>query len=219
VTRPTTRARLVEAAFAVVDERGWESTTADDIAARAGVSRTTFFRTFSSKTEVVFPDHDSILSAVRQRLADPGGDPVEAAAGAASLVLRHYVAEGQLARSRYALTSTAPALRDREVTSASRYQRAFYKHFARTAADPLDAELQAAAVVTVHNQVLRLWLQERCASPEAELLSTLTSVLTRLQPSGEAAGPSGAVVILRTSRHVEALLPALRALLDDAAEQ
>ena len=46
-----TRERLIEAAFALFDERGFEETTVEDVAERAGVGRTTFFRAFKSKEE------------------------------------------------------------------------------------------------------------------------------------------------------------------------
>ncbi len=41
--------------------KGYEATTVDEIAARAGVARRTFFRHFRSKEEAIFPDHDDTL--------------------------------------------------------------------------------------------------------------------------------------------------------------
>ncbi|HVV22936.1 MAG TPA: helix-turn-helix domain-containing protein, partial [Pseudonocardiaceae bacterium] len=61
--------RLTEAAFALFEQHGYEHTTVDDIAEHAGVSRATFFRTFRSKEDVIFPDHDEMLRAVDARLA------------------------------------------------------------------------------------------------------------------------------------------------------
>ena len=64
------RARLIESAFALFEERGYESTTVDQIADRAGVGRTTFFRTFRSKEDVIFPDHEAVLNSIAARLAN-----------------------------------------------------------------------------------------------------------------------------------------------------
>jgi AcrR family transcriptional regulator len=219
VTPTTTRARLVAAAFASFEEHGWEETTVDQIAARAGVGRTTFFRTFRTKTEVVFPDHETIMEAVGRRLAAATPGDRVAAADAACVVLRHYLNEGPLARSRYALTTTVQALRDREVASASGYQRAFYKHFAPAAGDPLEAELRASVVVTVHNHVLRSWLRGRSAAPEAELRQALADVLARLDARAGKSGGSTTVAIFRTPRPVDDVLPALKALLQDANDK
>ncbi len=53
--RPTMRDALVEAAFELFSERGFEQTTIDDIVSLAGVGRRSFFRYFPSKEAVVFP--------------------------------------------------------------------------------------------------------------------------------------------------------------------
>ena len=62
------RERFVTAAFELFAERGYEQTTVDDIAERAGVGRTTFFRTFRSKEDAIFPDHEQLLAAIETRL-------------------------------------------------------------------------------------------------------------------------------------------------------
>lgn len=48
------RERLQEAALELYQERGYDKTTAGDIAARAGVTERTFFRHFADKREVFF---------------------------------------------------------------------------------------------------------------------------------------------------------------------
>ena len=131
MTKPTARERLAEAAFALFDERGYEQTTVDDITERAGLGRTTFFRHYRTKEDVIFPDHDRLLEQVAERLRTSGpGNPLGAVADAVRLVLLHYVEEGDLARRRYALTSKVPALHDREIVSGARYQRLFREFIA-----------------------------------------------------------------------------------------
>src|SRR6478735_12000423 len=75
----TTRGPMVDAALALFAERGFDSTSVEDVVARAGVGRTTFFRHFPTKEDVVFPDHDGLLRRVDARLAPrpprPGGPP------------------------------------------------------------------------------------------------------------------------------------------------
>ena len=129
--KPTARDRLAQAAFDLFNERGYEQTTVDDIAERAGLSRATFFRHYRSKEDVIFPDHDRLLGQVRDRLRSSShGTALAAVSDAVRLVLLHYLDEGDLARRRYALTSTVPALRDREIVSVARYQRLFREFIA-----------------------------------------------------------------------------------------
>jgi AcrR family transcriptional regulator len=206
------RQRLVEAAFDLFEERGFEQTTVDDIAERAGVGRTTFFRNFRAKEQVIFPDHEGLLTAIRGRLAT--SSPETAVVGvteAARLVLHHYVEEGHRARQRYALTRTVPALRDRERAGVQQYERLFAT-FIREWLDggprsALRAELLANAVVTAHNHVLRAWLRREVDDPHAAFDTAMSEVasLVELASRPPAAGPGTAVVVLRTDKDPEEL--------------
>jgi AcrR family transcriptional regulator len=224
MARRQSRERLIEAAFALFEERGYEQTTVDDIAERAGVGRTTFFRVFGSKEEVIFPDHDSILRAIDDRLAGSSQQTaLVAVAEAVRLVLRHYLAEGDLALSRYRLTRTVPALRDREMTSTRQYQRVFYRFMHDWLGGGPDtalrAELMASAVVTTHNHVLRRWLRGQTDKPEAEFDAAMSWTVGLFAERPEPADPpSGdtAVVVFRTGRAIDDVLPALRGLLDES---
>jgi AcrR family transcriptional regulator len=175
------RDEIVDAAFRLFAERGYDATAADDIASEAGVSRSTFFRSFGSKEAVIFPDHDEILGRVDERLRTSHTDSALAAVtDAVKIVLFHYVAEGERARERYRLTSSVPALRERELVSSARYQRLFRRYLSHWGdASPeseLRAEVTAAAVVAAHNRVLRRWLREECPDPQKEIEQALATV-------------------------------------------
>jgi AcrR family transcriptional regulator len=60
------------AALELFAEQGFEKTTANEIAARAGVTRRTFFRHFSDKREVLFsgPVTDFPETALVEGIAD-----------------------------------------------------------------------------------------------------------------------------------------------------
>ena len=60
-----TRARIVEAAFALFEERGYQATTLADIAAAADIAPRTFFSYFPSKEAVVFHNFEAILASVQ----------------------------------------------------------------------------------------------------------------------------------------------------------
>jgi AcrR family transcriptional regulator len=211
--------RLIASAFALFEERGYERTTVDDIAERAAVGRATFFRTFRSKEDVIFPDHEAMLRTVDARLA--GGTSktaLVAVSEAVRLVLLHYLGEGDLARSRYRLTRSVPALRIREIASTHSYQqvfRAFIHEWLGGGPDTaLKAELMAAAVVTTHNHVLRRWLRGLTQQPEAEFDTAMAQVLD-LFTERDPADATTSVVVLRTTQDLDALLPKLRTALGD----
>ncbi|MGX4694543.1 TetR/AcrR family transcriptional regulator [Streptomyces sp. JNUCC 63] len=227
MSKPPARTRLADAAFALFDERGYEQTTVDDIAERAGVGRTTFFRHYRSKEEVIFPDHDRLLELIRDRLATSSHHTaLVAVSDAVRLVLLHYVDEGDLARRRYALTSKVAALRDREIASVARYQRLFREFIAdwmgdSTKSASLRAELMAAAVVAAHNHVLRRWLRGESSDPVAEVDEAMREVLALFPAPGSAPEPGGGttIAVFRTGQDIDALLPSLRRLVEGRPEQ
>jgi AcrR family transcriptional regulator len=219
MTKPSARERLAGAAFDLFDERGYEQTTVDDITERAGLGRTTFFRHYRSKEDVIFPDHDRLLEQVGERLRTSShGTALAAVSDAVRLVLLHYVEEGDLARRRYKLTSSVPALRDREIASVARYQRLFREFIADWMADdaepaPLRAELMAAAVVAAHNHVLRRWLRGESPDPSREVVEALRLVIGLFTASsGNADGRGTTIVAFRTGQDIDAMIPALQRL-------
>jgi AcrR family transcriptional regulator len=222
VSKRAAKDLLAEAAFTLFDERGYEQTTVDDITERAGLGRTTFFRHYRSKEDVIFPDHDRLLDLVRDRLLTSAhGTPLAAVCDAIRLVLLHYLDEGDLARRRYALTSKVDALRDREIASVARYQRLFREFIAGQTADPaesasLRAELMAAAVVAAHNHVLRRWLRAQCSDPLREVDEAMRQVMSLFTtPPPPPEGPGTTIVAFRTDQHLDTLLPSLRRLIND----
>lgn len=64
------RSRIVEAANALFEERGFDAVSVSDIAERAEVGRTTFFRHFGDKTEVVFAQEQVMFDAVTDATSD-----------------------------------------------------------------------------------------------------------------------------------------------------
>jgi AcrR family transcriptional regulator len=217
---PSVKARLTSSAFELFDERGYEHSTVDGIAERAGVGRTTFFRAFSSKEDVILPDHQVILGAVKARLATSTQETaLVAVSEGARLVLQHYLTEGDLAQRRYKLTSSVTALRDREVASMQQYQRVFREFIhgwmGGDAKSGLRAELMATCVITAHNYVLRRWLRGLTEQPEAEFDAAMAEVIELFADADAGSSPDGetSVVILRTTRQLDALIPSLRKLL------
>ena len=225
MTKRSARERLADAAFELFDERGYDQTTVDGITERAGLGRTTFFCHYRSKEDVIFPDDDLLLQQVGERLRTSSqAAALAAVSDAVRLVLLHYVDEGDLARRRYALTSTIPALRDREIASVARYQRLFREFIASWMAGaagpdlsgpaPLRAELMASAVVATHNHVLRRWLRGESPDPVNEVNEALRQVI-ELFAAGQSDGKGTVTPAYRSGRDIDTLIPALRRLTEE----
>jgi AcrR family transcriptional regulator len=210
--------RLRQAAFDLFERQGYDATTVDQIAELAGVGRTTFFRLFRSKEDVIFPDHTEVLTRVRARLATATVESTPTAVTeAARLVLSRYLGEGELARGRYRLTRSIPALRAREIGQMQQYQREF-REFVRgwTGEEPghdLRAELLASAIVVAHNHVLRRWLRGQTDQPGAEFDEAMSLVTSLHTPRSEAGRST--VLVIESTQDAQAVASLVRQALAD----
>lgn len=66
----TSRVELEHVAFGLFDQKGFEQTTVDDIAAAAGIGRRTFFRYFPSKNDIPWGTFERELDRMRVRLKE-----------------------------------------------------------------------------------------------------------------------------------------------------
>jgi AcrR family transcriptional regulator len=134
---PNARERLRESALELFVQQGYECTTVAQIAERAGLTKSTFFRHFADKQEVLFWGQDELVGVVVEAIgAAPGAATaidvvraaLEAAAGAfgqrrrASVQQRQTVIETnsglrerELLKSTLLATAMADALRARGV--------------------------------------------------------------------------------------------------------
>lgn len=184
---------VVAAALDLFVAQGFEATSVEQIAQAAGVSRSTFFRQFGGKDDVVFSDHDVLLAQLRTFLADADvaatANPWATACAASVEVFRHFAAEPELARRRYAVVRQVPALREREIVTVFQYERLFddYLRGALPGLDPIDSVAFSAAVTAVHNHVLRRLLRGTDDIPESVLTDAYDGLMHRfgVHPDGE----------------------------------
>jgi AcrR family transcriptional regulator len=157
---PDSRGRLQEAALALYSERGFDQTTAAQIAAQAGVTERTFFRHFADKREVLFGG--SVL--LQERITDgvagapPADGPLEAVAkglDAAAAMLGE--ARRDLTRQRQAVIAANPELRERELAKLADYSAAVAAALRERGASERQANLAAEAGMTVLRVALQQW--------------------------------------------------------------
>src|ERR1700678_1308813 len=125
--QPDSRGRLQEAALDLYSERGFDQTTAAQIAARAGLTERTFFRHFADKREVLFGGsallQERILAGVAGApTTDSPLDAVSRGLDAAVVVLGQF--RRDLTGQRQAVIAANPELRERELAKLADYAAA-----------------------------------------------------------------------------------------------
>lgn len=192
------RTGVVAAALELFQVQGFDQTSVEQIAKAAGVSRSTFFRQFGGKEDVVFADHEVLLNELRTFLAQPHPDPWAAVCEASQHVFSHFARDPEVARRRYQVVRQVPVLREREIITVFRYERLFddYLRTALPGIDPLDAVGFAALVTAVHNHVLRQLLRGTKRVSPSVLQTALNDVRRRygVLPDSVSMAPDDIVV-------------------------
>ncbi|WP_341975628.1 TetR/AcrR family transcriptional regulator [Microbacterium sp. LTA6] len=192
------RSAVVAAALELFQQQGYDQTSVEQIAKAAGVSRSTFFRQFGGKEDVVFADHEVLLEEVRAFLAEGHSDPWTAVCEASERVFAHFARDPEMARRRYQIVRDVPVLRGREIITVFRYERLFdeYLRSSLPGIDPLDAVGYSALVTAVHNHVLRQLLRDTKRVPIATLQNALADARRRygVGPEASASAPDDVVV-------------------------
>ncbi|HEX3795842.1 MAG TPA: TetR family transcriptional regulator [Acidimicrobiales bacterium] len=159
---PDSRGRLQEAALSLYAERGFDQTTAAQIAERAGVTERTFFRHFADKREVLFGGADilqeRILTGVNDApKADGPFDAVARGLDAASEMLGE--SRRDLALLRQTVIASNPELRERELAKLATYAAAVAAALRQRGVNELQATLAAQVGMTVFLVAFNQWAE------------------------------------------------------------
>ena len=115
--QPNSRQRLAVAALELFEERGYENTTVIDIAERAGLTKSTFFRHFQDKREVLFGD-DTMGKTLADAIAaaPAAAAPLEAVAHGLDVVGSQIFTpeRREFSARRRAVIAAHPELQERE---------------------------------------------------------------------------------------------------------
>ncbi|MFI8348504.1 TetR/AcrR family transcriptional regulator [Streptomyces sp. NPDC085596] len=161
--RRRTRERIIETAFALFMERGFDVVTVDEIAQRAEIGRTTFFRYFGDKQEVVFSTEDDFLHALTAAMRDAPAEPPQDLAQALATsrrLLRAICTEAARDPGHYAvyhrLVTQHPELEDRHTRKTRHYADLLEKHLIDHGAPPATAVLAAQLTLACYQAAWRL---------------------------------------------------------------
>ena len=194
--QPDARARLEEAALALYSERGFDETTVEDIAQRAGLTKRTFFRHFVDKREVLFAGGDIeglVVAAVQAAPVTAGAlDAVSRGLDALAAVLDQ---QGEPAARRLRIVRASPELWERQLIKFASLAQAIARALrARGVSDPA-AILAAESGITALRVAGDLWLRDTKKESLRQLIAQAVAELRAIAsaaPSPAHPGPRAA---------------------------
>lgn len=162
-----TQRDLEAAALHLFAEHGFDHVTTDDIAAAAEVSKTTFYRYFASKEDVLLGNIDDHLAKVRAALnARPAEEPVlEAVRNAILSLADEYEQDHESTLERGHLMRATPSLRARNLEQQSAFERVLAEFVAErrgaNADTDLASRLAGAHAIASMRVAIDYWLDTR----------------------------------------------------------
>ncbi|HWF76455.1 MAG TPA: helix-turn-helix domain-containing protein [Caulobacteraceae bacterium] len=174
-----------QAALELFRERGYDATTAAEIAARAGVTERTFFRHFPDKREALFDGEDAFRAALSDGvLAAPAhATPMEALFHAFRSVEPMISANRAFAEPREAVIAQTPALQERVLTKTAGLIATLSAALRRRGVDEAVAGLAAQVGMAALSYAARTWAQDPAAGMDAHLRRAFDA-LQRLSAPG-----------------------------------
>ena len=155
------RTRLQQAAVELFQERGYDQTTAAEIAAHAGVTERTFFRHFPDKREVLFDGQAVLREALTASIAGAPHDlgPLDTLFRAFRSVQQLLEDNRPFSKPRHEVISATPALLERELTKLAALADALALALRARGVSDLQATLAARAGMAAFAHATILWLE------------------------------------------------------------
>ncbi|MBF4602261.1 TetR family transcriptional regulator [Frigoribacterium sp. VKM Ac-1396] len=170
--QPDTRARLQAAALELFVDRGYDETTAADIAEAAGVTERTFFRHFADKREVLFDGQQFFSKTFVDGVeaARPDDPPLTVVASALDGAAAFFPDERrEWSRGRQAIIDAHPALQERELLKLSGLAIEVAAALRSHGVDEPAATLAAQSCLTVFGVSFATWITDGETRPFAEI--------------------------------------------------
>ena len=191
---PDAYQRLERAALALFMEHGFEATTADQIAKFAGLTKSTFFRHFADKREVLFGGQDMLGNLLRDAIrATPHSATVTDCLAAAleSISVAFPPDRHELAARRLAIMAANIQLRERELLKEARLASAVADALRERGVDDTTARLAAQICLLALSTAYANWAASDNRRPFSEIA---LMALRDLQASATTLGISTGVV-------------------------
>lgn len=159
---PNASDRLTKAAMELFAERGYDQTTVEQIAARAGLTERTFFRYFADKREVLFAGSTDLATVVREAIvaAAPAEAPLDVVAHAMEASGPFFDERRPHSRKRHALISAHPELRERELMKLTSLAQMLVEALEARGVAASTAVLAAEAGLAIFKVAFETWVRD-----------------------------------------------------------
>jgi AcrR family transcriptional regulator len=159
------RRRLQEAALKLYETRGYEETTAADIAAEAGVTQRTFFRHFPDKREVLFGGEDEFIDALTRAVMSVPQElgPLEALFHAFPSIEPLFINNRAFTAPRRRIIAGHPALQERAQTKTRAVTSALAEAFRQRGVPDRAASLAAQVGMAAFGHAVDAWFESGSA--------------------------------------------------------
>ena len=156
------RGRLQRTALKLFSERGYDRTTAAEIAAQAGVTERTFFRYFADKREVLFDGEAVLRNALTASIADgPDGlGALDTLFRAFRSVLPLLEANRPFSKPRQEVIAGTPALAERELAKLAALTDALARVLQARGVERLESVLAAHTGMAAFAHATIGWLDD-----------------------------------------------------------
>jgi AcrR family transcriptional regulator len=160
--QPNPSERLALAALDLFEERGYEKTTVIEIAKRAGLTKSTFFRHFADKREVLFAGSAALQEILVEGVtgAPDQTAPIDAVRGALEAVGAVIQQRGEWSRQRQAVIAANVELRERELIKLASLASALADALRRRGIKEPAASLSAEAGIAAFKVAFERWVQQ-----------------------------------------------------------
>jgi AcrR family transcriptional regulator len=173
--QPGTRDRLRAAALDLYLDQGYEATSVQQIAERAGVTERTFFRHFPDKREVLFDAEGHLGRAFIEAIATaPDGPPMHlAAAGLAASATLFPAERRPWSRARQNVLDANTPLQERELLKLSNLVAAITAALRDRHVPEPTASIAAQSVMSIFQVAFMQWIADGESREMADIQRTL----------------------------------------------
>jgi AcrR family transcriptional regulator len=184
--QPDARTRLQEAALALYRERGYDQTTVAEIAARAGLTKRTFFRYFTDKREVLFWGSELLeqrmVAAIEASPASASALGMIGAALDAAAVRFEEVRE--FAGPRHQVIASSHELQERELIKAASLAAAMARALRSRGFGDTAATLTALTGTTIMHVAFEQWVEDPDQAPFQQVARDALGQLREIAAAG-----------------------------------